>query len=67
LFELPPPQCLRMGVCRTEHIIDIDLIGLDLPFEPRAVRLLGVYNRWGRHGGTEFYLVRARIQREGAV
>jgi len=67
LFELPPPQCLRMGVCRTEHIIDIDLAGLDLPFEPRAVRLLGVYDRWGRHGGTEFYLVRARIQKEGAV
>ena len=63
LFELPPSQCLRMGVCRNEHIIDFDLNGLNLPFEPRAVRLLGVYNRWGRYRGIEFYSVRARIQR----
>jgi RNA polymerase sigma-70 factor (ECF subfamily) len=63
-FELPPSQCLRMGVCRNEHIIDFDLEGLDLPFEPRAVRLLGVYNRWGRYRGVEFYSVRARIQRK---
>jgi RNA polymerase sigma-70 factor (ECF subfamily) len=63
LFELPPPQCLHMGVCRSEHIIDLDLDGLDLPFESRAVRLLGVYNRWGRHGGIEFIAVRARIRR----
>jgi len=61
LFELPPPQCLQMGVCRREHIIDFDLDGLDLPFEPRAVRLLGVYNGWGRYRGIEFYSVRARI------
>jgi len=61
LFELPPSQCLQMRVCRSEHIIDFDLDGLDLPFEPRAVRLLGVYNRWGRYRGVEFYSVRARI------
>jgi len=61
LFELPPPQCLQMGVCRNEHIIDFDLDGLNLPFEPRAVRLLGVYNGWGRYQGIEFYSVRARI------
>jgi len=63
LFELPPPQCWRMGICQNEHIIDFDLDGIELPFEPRAVRLLGVYNRWGRHRGIEFYSVRARIQR----
>ena len=61
LFELPPPQCWRMGICRNEHIIDFDLEGLNLPFEPRAVRLLGVYNDWGRYRGVEFYSVRARI------
>jgi len=63
LFELPPPQCLRMGLCRNEHIIDFDLDGLDLPFEPRAVRLLGIFDRYGRHNGVEFLSVRARIQR----
>lgn len=61
LFELPSSQCLRMGVCRNEHIIDFDLEGLNLPFEPRAVRLLGVYNRWGRYRGIEFYSAQARI------
>jgi len=63
LFELPPPQCWRMGICRNEHIIDFDLDGLDLPFEPRAVRLLGIFDRYGRHNGVEFVAVRARIQR----
>jgi RNA polymerase sigma-70 factor (ECF subfamily) len=61
LFELPPPQCWRMGICRNEHIIEFDMEGLNLPFEPRAVRLLGVYNGWGRYRGVEFYLVRARV------
>ena len=65
-FELSKPHCLRMGVCRTEHIIDFDLNGLNLPFEPRAVRLLGAVN-WGPYGGIRFYSVQARIQREGAV
>lgn len=64
LFELRRPQCLRMGVCRREHIIDFDLDGLDLPFEPRAVRLLGAIN-WGPYGGIRFYSVQARIQRGG--
>ena len=63
LFELPPPQCWRMGICRNEHIIDFDLDGLDVPFEPRAVRLLGLFDRYGRHNGVEFLSVRARIQR----
>ncbi len=63
LFELPPPQCWRMGICRNEHIIDFDLNGLVLPFEPRAVRLLGIFDRYGRHNGVEFLSVRARIQR----
>ena len=62
LFELPPPQCWRMGICRNEHIIDFDLEGLDLPFEPRAVRILGIFDRYGRHNGVEFLSVRARIQ-----
>jgi hypothetical protein len=63
LFELPPPQCWRMGICRNEHIIDFDLEGLVLPFEPRAVRLLGIFDRYGRHRGIEFLSIRARIQR----
>ena len=63
LFTLPPPQCWRMGVCRNEHVIDFDLEGLDLPFEPRAVRLLGLFDRFGRHHGVEFLAVRARIAR----
>ncbi len=62
LFELPPPQCWRMGVCPNEHIIDFDLDGLALPFEPRAVRLVGLFDRFGRHHGVEFLEVRARIQ-----
>jgi hypothetical protein len=61
LFELPSSQCLQMGVCRNEHIIDFDLDRLNLPFEPRAVCLLGAYNGWGRYRGVEFYSVRARI------
>jgi len=63
LFELHRPQCLRMGVCRREHILEFDLDGLDLPFEPRAVRLLGAHN-WGPYGGIRFYSLQARIQRE---
>ena len=63
LFELPPPQCWRMGICRNEHIIDFDLEGLVLPFKPRAVRVLGIFDRYGRHHGVEFLSVRARIQR----
>jgi RNA polymerase sigma-70 factor (ECF subfamily) len=62
-FTLPPPQCWRMGICPNEHIIDFDLDGLDIPFEPRAVRLLGLTDRFGRHHGVEFLEVRARIQR----
>jgi len=65
-FELPRPQCLRMGVCRHKHIIDFDLATLDMPFEPHAVRLTGTSNR-GRVGGVEFYSVRARIKREEAL
>jgi len=64
LFELRRPLCLRMGVCRREHILDYDLEGLDLPFEPRAVRLLGAVN-WGPYGGIRFYSVQARIQKPG--
>ncbi|MBN1507955.1 MAG: sigma-70 family RNA polymerase sigma factor [Sedimentisphaerales bacterium] len=62
-FTLPPPQCWRLGICRNEHIIDYDLDGLDLPFEPRAVRLHGLFDRFGRHHGVEFLEVRARILR----
>ena len=63
LFVLPPPQCWRMRVCPNEHIIDFDLEELALSFEPRAVRLLGLFDRFGRHNGVEFLEVRARIQR----
>lgn len=66
VFELRRPQCLRRGVCRTEHILDFDLAGLDLPFEPRAVRVLGAIN-WGPYGGIRFYSTQARIQREDAL
>ncbi len=60
-FELPQSRCLRMGVCANEHIIDIDLDGLDLPFEPRGVCLFGIFNYFSRHRGIELYSVRARI------
>ncbi|MBN2314577.1 MAG: RNA polymerase sigma factor [Sedimentisphaerales bacterium] len=63
VFELPQPQCWGMGICRNEHIIYFDLNGLNLPFEPRAVRVLGLFDRFGRHHGVEFLLVRARVQR----
>ncbi len=62
LYELRRPQCLRMGVCRREHILDFDMDGLELPFEPRAVRLLGAIN-WGPYGGIRFYSLQARIQK----
>ncbi|MFC1793855.1 RNA polymerase sigma factor [Planctomycetota bacterium] len=62
VLELPQPQCLRKGVCWHKHIIDFDLTMLDIPFEPHAVRLMGIFNR-GRVKGSEFYSVRARIQR----
>ena len=62
LFELRRPLCLRMGVCRREHIIDYDLDGLNIPFEPHGVRLLGAIN-WGPYGGIRFYSVQARIQK----
>jgi len=62
LYELRRPQCLRMGVCRREHILDFDLDGLDLPFEPHAVRLFGAVN-WGPYGGIRFYSLHARIQK----
>jgi len=61
-YELPKPQCLRMGVCWHKHILDFDLAPLNLPFEPRAVRVMGISNR-GRVGGIEFYSLLARIQR----
>lgn len=62
LYELRKPQCLRRGVCRTEHILDFDLEGLNMPFEPRAVRVLGAIN-WGPYEGIRFYSMQARIQR----
>jgi len=62
VLELPQPQCWRKRVCWHKHIIDFDLTALDIPFEPHAVRLMGIFNR-GRVGGIEFYSVRARIQR----
>ncbi len=62
-FALPPPQCWRMGICPNEHIIDFDLAGLVPPFAPRAVRVWGLFDRFGRHHGVEFLEVRARIQR----
>jgi len=61
VLELPQPQCLTRGVCWHKHILDFDLGALDIPFEPHAVRLLGLFNR-GRVGGIEFYSVRARVQ-----
>ena len=61
VLELPQPQCLRMGVCRYIHIIDFDLAGLDMPFESRAVRLMGSFNS-NAVRGIEFYSIRARIQ-----
>jgi RNA polymerase sigma-70 factor (ECF subfamily) len=63
LYELRRPQCWRKGVCRREHVLDFDLDGLDLPFEPRAVRVLGAIN-WGAYGGIRFYSMQARIQKE---
>jgi len=62
LYELRRPQCWRRGVCRREHVLDFDLDGLDLPFEPCAVRILGAIN-WGPYGGIRFYSMQARIQR----
>ena len=62
LFELRRPQCLRIGVCRLEHVLDFDLDELDLPFEPRGVRLLGAVN-WGPYGGIRFYSMKARIRK----
>ena len=62
LYELRKPRCLRIGVCRREHILDFDLDGLALPFEPRAVRILGAVN-WGPYGGIRFYSLHARIQK----
>ncbi len=64
-YELRRPQCLRVGVCRLEHIFDFDLDGLDLLFEPRAVRVLGAVT-WGPYGGIRLYSAQARIRREGA-
>ncbi len=66
VFELTKPQCLRRGVCWHKHILDFDLAKLDLPFEPLAIRVMGISNR-GRVNGIEFYSVRARIKREGAL
>jgi RNA polymerase sigma-70 factor (ECF subfamily) len=63
LHELKRPQCLRIGVCRQEHVLDFDLDGLDLPFEARAVRLMGAFN-WGPFGGIRFYSMHARIVEE---
>jgi RNA polymerase sigma-70 factor (ECF subfamily) len=60
VFELPKPQCLRMRVCWHIHILDFDLAELDLPFEPRAVRVMGIFSN-DRVKGIEFYSVRARI------
>ena len=62
VLELPQPQCLRKGVCWHKHIVDFDLTALDIPFEPHAVRLMGIFSR-GRVKGSEFYSIHARIQR----
>jgi hypothetical protein len=62
ILELRRPRCLGIGVCRTEHILDFDLDGLAVPFEPRAVRLLGAVN-WGPFEGIRFYSLQARIQK----
>jgi RNA polymerase sigma-70 factor (ECF subfamily) len=64
--ELLRPRCLRLGVCWHKHILDFDLHGLNLPFEPRAVRVMGISNR-GRVGGVELYAVRARIWKESPL
>lgn len=61
VFELPKPQCLRRRVCGYIHILDFDLKGLDLPFEPHAVRVMGILIN-DRVTGVEFYSVRARIR-----
>ena len=60
VHELRRPLCLGKGVCRREHVLDFDLEGLDLPFEPRGVRVLGAFD-WGPYGGVRFYSMRARI------
>ncbi len=62
LFELAPSDCVRRGVCGKTHVIAYDLQGLDLPFEPSAVRLLGVSIPWSRNGGIGFALMLAHIQ-----
>jgi RNA polymerase sigma-70 factor, ECF subfamily len=62
LFELPPSDCARRGICGKTHVIAYDLQGLDLPFEPSAVRLLGVTIPWSRNGGINFALMLAHIQ-----
>ena len=64
VFELTKPQCLRRGVCWHKHILDFDLAKLDLPFEPLAIRVMGISNR-GRVKGIEFYSIRARIKKPG--
>ena len=62
LFELPPSHCARRGICGKTHVIAYDLQGLDLPFQPRAVRLLGVTIPWSKNGGIQFALMLAHIQ-----
>jgi len=64
VFELTKPQCLARGVCWHKHILDFDLAKLDLPFEPLAIRVMGISNR-GRVKGIEFYSMHARIARPG--
>lgn len=62
LFELPESHCARRGICGKTHVIAYDLQGLELPFEPSAVRLLGVHIPWSRNGGICFASMLAHIQ-----
>ena len=62
LFELAPSHCARRGVCGKTHVIAYDLQGLDLPFVPSAVRVLGVSIPWSQNGGINFALMLAHVQ-----
>ncbi|MFC1765887.1 RNA polymerase sigma factor [Planctomycetota bacterium] len=59
VYELERPTCT--GNCSRFHIVPFDISGLDLPFDPKAIRIQGV-GHWNRFKGFELMSLRARTQ-----
>jgi len=62
-YSLKPSICRTLATPEKETVFAFDLSGLQLPFQPKGVQVLGCSSKTSRHGAYELVCVHARTGR----